>query len=125
MDRPGVRQVPEVGGEQEKMEETGCEIICGASATLTVKGQIKLDEIFKCDKNRALRNVITHLALLVHSISVTMIRFQGHSKVKQLRKFKVAYFDKCLPIQFKWQYPHLTPSVPHAQTLHRYRNNTD
>ena len=24
MDRPGVRQVPEVGGKQSKMEETGC-----------------------------------------------------------------------------------------------------
>ena len=30
MDRPGVRQVPEGSGEQGKMEETGCEIICGA-----------------------------------------------------------------------------------------------
>ena len=29
MDRPGVRQVPEGSGEQGKMEETGCEIICG------------------------------------------------------------------------------------------------
>ena len=76
-------------------------------------------------KSRALRNVITHLALLVRSISVTMITFQGHSKVKQLRKFKVAYFGKCLPIQSKWQYPLLTPSVPHAQTLHRHRNDTD
>ena len=28
-DRPGVHQVPEGIGEQEKMEETGCEIICG------------------------------------------------------------------------------------------------
>ena len=38
MDRPGVRQVPEGSGEQEKMEETGCEIICGGPTTLTVKG---------------------------------------------------------------------------------------
>ena len=38
MDRPGVRQVPEGGGEQGKMEETGCEIICGAPVTLTAKG---------------------------------------------------------------------------------------
>ena len=38
MDRPGVRQVPEGRGEQGKMEETGCEIICGAPTTLTVKG---------------------------------------------------------------------------------------
>ena len=37
MDRPGVRQVSEGGGEQRKMEETGCEIICGASTTLAVK----------------------------------------------------------------------------------------
>ena len=34
MDRPGVRQVPEGSGEQGKMEETGCEIICGAPTTL-------------------------------------------------------------------------------------------
>ena len=37
MDRPGVRQVTEGSGEQEKLEETGCEIICGAPTTLTVK----------------------------------------------------------------------------------------
>ena len=33
MDRPGVRQVPEGNGEQGKMPETGCEIICGAPTT--------------------------------------------------------------------------------------------
>ena len=38
MDRPGVRQVPEGSGEQRKMEETGCEIICGAPTTLLVNG---------------------------------------------------------------------------------------
>ena len=38
MDRPGVRKVPEGSGEQGKMEEIGCEIICGAPMTLTVKG---------------------------------------------------------------------------------------
>ena len=38
MDRPGVRQVPGGSGEQKKKEETGCEIICGAPATLAVKG---------------------------------------------------------------------------------------
>ena len=37
LDRPGVRQVPEGSGEQGKMEETGCEIICGAPKTLVVK----------------------------------------------------------------------------------------
>ena len=38
MDMPGVRQVPEGSGEQEKMEKTGCKIICGAPTTLAVKG---------------------------------------------------------------------------------------
>ena len=38
MDRPGVCKVPEGSEEQGKMEETGCEIICGASTALTVKG---------------------------------------------------------------------------------------
>ena len=38
MDRPGVRQVPEGSGEQGKMEEIGCKIICGAPKTLAVKG---------------------------------------------------------------------------------------
>ena len=37
MDRPGVRQVPEGSGEQRKMEETGCEIICDDLMTLAVK----------------------------------------------------------------------------------------
>ena len=36
MDRSGVRQVPESSGEQGKMEETGCEIICSAPTTLAV-----------------------------------------------------------------------------------------
>ena len=38
MDRPGVRQVPGGSGEHGKMEETGCEIICGAPTTFMVKG---------------------------------------------------------------------------------------
>ena len=38
MDRPGVRQVPEGSAEQGNVEETGCEITCGASTTLAVKG---------------------------------------------------------------------------------------
>ena len=38
MDRTGVRQVPEGRGEQRKMEETGCKIICVAPTTLVVKG---------------------------------------------------------------------------------------
>ena len=42
MDRPGVCQVPEGSGEQRKMEEIGCEIICGAPTTLAVKGLLLL-----------------------------------------------------------------------------------
>ena len=37
MERPGVCQIPEGSGEQRKMEESGCEIICGAPTTLAVK----------------------------------------------------------------------------------------
>ena len=37
MDRRGIRQVPEGGGEQRKMEETGCEIICGTPTTLLLR----------------------------------------------------------------------------------------
>ena len=38
MDRPGVYRVQDSSGELGKMEETGCEIICGAPTTLAVKG---------------------------------------------------------------------------------------
>ena len=37
MDRPGVRRVPEGGGERRKMEKTGCEITCVAPKTPAVK----------------------------------------------------------------------------------------
>ena len=37
MERPGACQVPEGSGEQRKMEETGCEVICGVPMTLAVK----------------------------------------------------------------------------------------
>ena len=40
MDRPGIHKVLEGSGEQRKMEETGCEIICGAQTTVAVKGQM-------------------------------------------------------------------------------------
>ena len=42
MDRPRVRQVPEGSGEQGTKEETGREIICGASTTLAVQGQMMM-----------------------------------------------------------------------------------
>ena len=38
MDRPGVRQVPAGSGDMRKMEETGCEVTCGAPKTPAVKG---------------------------------------------------------------------------------------
>ena len=38
MDRLGVHKVPEGSGEQGKMEETGCKIICDDPTTLAVKG---------------------------------------------------------------------------------------
>ena len=38
MGRPEICQVPDGKAEQGKMEETGCEIICGAPTTLTIKG---------------------------------------------------------------------------------------
>ena len=37
MDMPGVRQIPEGSGEQRKMEETDCEVNCGAPMTPAVK----------------------------------------------------------------------------------------
>ena len=43
MDRPGVLQVSEGSREQEKMEESGCKI-CGAPATLAVKGLMMTDQ---------------------------------------------------------------------------------
>ena len=42
MDRPEIRQVAEGCGEQRKMEETGCEIICSAPMTLAVKGEMMM-----------------------------------------------------------------------------------
>ena len=47
MSRPGVRQVTEGSGEQGKMEETGCEIICEAPTTLAVN-EIDDDERVQC-----------------------------------------------------------------------------
>ena len=38
MDKPRFRQVPEGSGEQRRLEETGCEVICGTPTTLAFKG---------------------------------------------------------------------------------------
>ena len=61
MDRPGVRQVPEGSGEQRKMEETGCEVICGARTTLAEKGQAKVNE----GHNKIAGHLRRHFALRV------------------------------------------------------------
>ena len=37
-DRPGVCKVPEGSGEQRKVEESGCDVICGAQTVPAVKG---------------------------------------------------------------------------------------
>ena len=42
MDRPEIHQVPERSGAQRIMEKTGSEFICGAPATPTVKGRVKV-----------------------------------------------------------------------------------
>ena len=39
MDRSGVRQAPEGSGEQWKMEEIGCEVICGAQWPLRLRSR--------------------------------------------------------------------------------------
>ena len=53
MERPGVRQVPEGSGEQGKMEDSGCEIICDAPTTLAVKEWMRRDKL-KGSSNRFL-----------------------------------------------------------------------
>ena len=42
MDLPGVRKVPVGSEKQGKMEETSCKIICGAPATLAIKGYMMM-----------------------------------------------------------------------------------
>ena len=42
MDRSGVCQVLPDSGEKRRMEETGCEVTCGAPKTPTVMGQVKM-----------------------------------------------------------------------------------
>ena len=62
-DRPGARQVPEGSGEQRKMEETFCEIICGAPTTLAIKGLMMMMSL-GCSKTKQL-TVIGMIALAV------------------------------------------------------------
>ena len=61
MARPAVHQVPEGSGEQRKMEETGCEIICGAPTTVSVKGQTLMMMIMKALSLSGLPSICTIL----------------------------------------------------------------
>ena len=63
MDRPVVCQVPEGSGEERKMEETGCEVICGARTTLAEKGQAKVNE----GHNKIAGHLRRHFVLRVSS----------------------------------------------------------
>ena len=58
MDRPGVRKVPEGSGEQGKMEECGCEIICGTPTTLVVKGLMMMVVKFRSRARRSYQQAI-------------------------------------------------------------------
>ena len=51
MDRRGVCQVPDAVENREKMEETGCDVICGALTTLAVKGQVKGESLYSLKGN--------------------------------------------------------------------------
>ena len=61
MGRPGVCEVPQVSGENRQMEETGCEVICGARTTLAEKGQAKVNE----GHNKIAGHLRRHFALRV------------------------------------------------------------
>ena len=66
MDRPRVRQVPEGSGEEGKMEETGCEIICGTQTTFTVGGYMVMIRL-----NALIRSAY-HFFFFINAISCRM-----------------------------------------------------
>ena len=51
MDRPGVRQVPEGSGEQGKMEETGCEIICVPQQPLRLRDRYEREKELRTEEH--------------------------------------------------------------------------
>ena len=71
MDRSGIRKVPEVSGEQRKMEESSCEVICGAPTTLTVKENVKV------------KMLIAHTHLLAQS-EARILSWSGGGEDKSL-----------------------------------------
>ena len=46
-DRPGVFKFPEGGGRQRKIDETGCEVTCGAPKIPVVKGYVKVKKVMQ------------------------------------------------------------------------------
>ena len=117
-DRPGVRQVPEGSGVQGKMDETGCEIICGAPTTLTVKGEMR-DEMRDCHTDHHYHYTYTSPQNVAHThplsvcFSVTFIwcpeHYSGtqahctvehsHKKLPWGKLLLWAKWFKCPPVQ--------------------------
>ena len=60
MNRPGVRKVLECSGEQRQLGETVCEVICGATITPAVEGQVKVKNILMHNDNETARAPIYH-----------------------------------------------------------------
>ena len=75
---PGVRQVPDGSGKQDKMEETGCEIISGAPTTLAVKGLMMMMKI------NGVLYIRSHKSSLMKSVSKFKITPMGQLKAKNL-----------------------------------------
>ena len=90
MDGSAVQQVPVGSGEQRKMEETGCEIICGAPITPLVKGQMKVKDP---DHDRAIQSFHKTMQHLV-------VCHQTKSSCKRINssdwKYIRSYFDPSL-----------------------------
>ena len=82
MDRPGVRQVPEGGGEQGKMEKTGCKILCGAQKTLALK-ILKMMMMMMMMMVMMTMTIDTHLLSLTDMILQALLIFMRtpHSKI--------------------------------------------
>ena len=65
MDRPGVCQVPEGSGEQGKMEETGCEIVCGGQTSLMVKELMMMTQLL-CNTPSVSNSLVSHSGRVAH-----------------------------------------------------------
>ena len=91
-DRTGIRQVPGGGGEQGKMEKTGCKIICGAPTTLVVKGSLMMIMMMNC------KDTCLHALTCAHMYArtqYTQINRFITPTVKQIICNKVTeYFDE-------------------------------